>query len=57
MSAIREIKLPLQKNFMNLISLDIEATDSGEILELSIFQYEDAKEIYHSYFKPIHSDN
>lgn len=42
---------------MNLISLDIEATDSGEILELSIFQYKDAKEIYHSYFKPIHSDN
>ena len=38
---------------MKLICLDIEATDKGEMLELSTFRFEDSKEIYHSYFKPV----
>ena len=42
---------------MKLISLDIEATDSGEMLELSVFRYKDKTEIYHSYYKPINTDN
>lgn len=37
---------------MNLISLDIEATDSGEMLELSIINHSDCTTAYHSYFKP-----
>ena len=37
---------------MNLISLDIEATDNGEMLELSIINHSDCKIAYHSYFKP-----
>ncbi len=37
---------------MRLICLDIEATDNGEMLELSIFQFDNNQEIYHSYFKP-----
>ncbi len=42
---------------MNIICLDIEATNKGEILELSIIRFKDNVEIYHSYFKPIHSEN
>lgn len=41
---------------MKLISLDIEATDSGEILEISIFRCGQIDEIYHSFFKPVHTD-
>lgn len=37
---------------MNAICLDIEATDNGEILEISIFNHL-GKEIFHSYFKPV----
>lgn len=37
---------------MKVICFDIEATDNGEILELSVFNYPAKKEIYHSYFKP-----
>lgn len=37
---------------MNAICLDIEATDNGEILEISIFNHT-GKEIFHSYFKPV----
>lgn len=37
---------------MNLISLDIEATDNGEMLELSIIRHSDSNIVYHSYFKP-----
>lgn len=37
---------------MKIISLDIEATDHGEMLELSIVSCEDLREIYHSYFRP-----
>ncbi len=37
---------------MNLISLDIEATDNGEMLELSIIRHSDSEIVYHSYFKP-----
>ncbi|MDE7418768.1 MAG: hypothetical protein K2N35_01005 [Muribaculaceae bacterium] len=37
---------------MNLISLDIEATDNGEMLELSIIRHSDSQIVYHSYFKP-----
>lgn len=38
---------------MKTICFDIEAADSDEILELSIFDVEDCREIYHSYFKPV----
>lgn len=38
---------------MNIICFDIEATDNGEILELSVFSYPGNNEIYHSYFKPV----
>lgn len=38
---------------MNLISLDIEATDNGEMLELSIINHSDCEIAYHSYFKPV----
>lgn len=37
---------------MNVICFDIEATDNGEILELSVFSYPEIKEIYHSLFLP-----
>lgn len=37
---------------MNLICLDIEATDNGEMLELSIIRHADSKIVYHNYFKP-----
>lgn len=37
---------------MNLISLDIEATDKGEMLELAIIEHNNRETIYHSYFKP-----
>lgn len=37
---------------MNLIALDVEATDSNEILELSIVRYQDQEVLYHSYFRP-----
>ncbi len=37
---------------MNLISLDIEATDNGEMLELSIIRHSDSQIVYHSYFRP-----
>lgn len=37
---------------MKLICLDIEATDAGEMLELSIISLGDKTEVYHSYFKP-----
>ncbi len=37
---------------MNLICLDIEATDNGEMLELSIIRFADKAEIYHSYYRP-----
>ncbi len=37
---------------MNLISLDIEATDNGEMLELSIIRHADSQIVYHSYFRP-----
>ncbi len=40
---------------MNLISLDIEATDNGEMLELSILRHSDSQIVYHSYFKPVAS--
>lgn len=42
---------------MNMICLDIEATNKGEVLELSVIRFEDNVEIYHSYFKPVHSQN
>lgn len=37
---------------MNAICFDIEATDNGEMLELSVYAYPDKNEIYHSYYKP-----
>lgn len=37
---------------MKVICFDIEATDNGEILELSVFSWPENKEIYHSYYKP-----
>lgn len=37
---------------MKLICLDIEATDNGEMLELSVINHSDYKIVYHSYFKP-----
>lgn len=37
---------------MNLICLDIEATDNGEMLELSVINHSDLSTAYHSYFKP-----
>lgn len=37
---------------MNLICLDIEATDNGEMLELSVIRLSDHAEIYHSYYRP-----
>ena len=55
-----EILLYFCKNLiliMNMICLDIEATNKGEVLELSVIRFEDNVEIYHSYFKPVHSQN
>lgn len=40
---------------MKAICFDIEATDLGEMLELSVFSYPDKKEIYHSYYHPVRS--
>lgn len=40
---------------MKLICLDIEATERREMLELSIINFIDKKELYHSYFKPVFS--
>lgn len=40
---------------MKTICFDIEATDGDEILELSIYDVDGCKEIYHSYFKPVRS--
>lgn len=37
---------------MNLICLDIEATDNGEMLELSVISHADRREVYHSFFRP-----
>lgn len=37
---------------MNLVCLDIEATEYGEMLELSVIRFDDKAEIYHSYFRP-----
>lgn len=37
---------------MNVICFDIEATDNGEMLELSVFSYPAMEEIFHSYFHP-----
>lgn len=37
---------------MNLICLDIEATDNGEMLELSVYNHSDRTSVYHSYFRP-----
>ena len=37
---------------MNLICLDIEATDSGAMLELSVINRADLSTAYHSYFRP-----
>ena len=37
---------------MNLICLDIEATDNGEMLELSVINRSDLSTAYHSYFRP-----
>ena len=37
---------------MNLICLDIEATDNGEMLELSVINHVDHSTAYHSYFRP-----
>lgn len=37
---------------MNLICLDIEATDNGEMLELSVINHADCTTAYHSYFRP-----
>ncbi|MDE6379635.1 MAG: hypothetical protein K2L11_04115 [Muribaculaceae bacterium] len=37
---------------MNLICLDIEATDNGEMLELSVINHSDLTTAYHSYFRP-----
>lgn len=37
---------------MNLICLDIEATDNGEMLELSVINHSDCSTAYHSYFRP-----
>lgn len=37
---------------MNLICLDIEATDNGEMLELSVINHSDLSTAYHSYFRP-----
>lgn len=37
---------------MNLICLDIEATEWGEMLELSVIRLSDHAEIYHSYYRP-----
>lgn len=38
---------------MNLICLDIEATDNGEMLELSIINHADTRTVYQSYFHPV----
>ncbi|MDE6740909.1 MAG: 3'-5' exonuclease [Muribaculaceae bacterium] len=38
---------------MNLICLDIEATDNGEMLELSIINHADSRTVYQSYFHPV----
>ena len=35
---------------MKAICFDIEATDRGEMLELSMFSYPEKKETYHSYY-------
>lgn len=40
---------------MNILCLDIEAADNGEMLELAIIGYERENEIYHSYFRPAHA--
>lgn len=40
---------------MKAICFDIEATDRGEMLELSMFSYPEKKEAYHSYYKPVKS--
>lgn len=40
---------------MKAICFDIEATDRGEMLELSMFSYSEKKEAYHSYYKPVKS--
>ena len=37
---------------MKLICLDIEATDNGEMLELSVINQSDCSTAYHSYFRP-----
>ena len=37
---------------MNLICLDIEATDGGEMLELSVINRADCRTVYQSYFHP-----
>ena len=37
---------------MRLICLDIEATDNGEMLELSVINHSDLSTAYHSYFRP-----
>lgn len=37
---------------MKAICFDIEAADNEEILELSVFDYESDKEIFHNFFKP-----
>ena len=38
---------------MNLICLDIEATDNGEMLELSVISHEGCRTVYQSYFHPV----
>lgn len=38
---------------MNLICLDIEATDNGEMLELSVINHADCRTVYQSYFHPV----
>lgn len=40
---------------MKAICFDIEATDRGEMLELSVFEYPEKRESYHSYYKPLNS--
>ena len=37
---------------MNIICFDIEATDNGEMLELSIISYPQKKDLYYSRFRP-----
>ena len=37
---------------MKLICLDIEATDNGEMLELSVISHADCRTVYQSYFRP-----